>query len=162
MAKTKDYFQKSIRIVGFTVLIYAVLVATHRGEFWPFSIYPMFSQAGKPWKRAVVRDVTNTEKENIWQVSNKSGLIGEPVPLKKLNINTNDIANFLSKTDTWTESKIGAVRKLFSEEIITRDLLVYQARGSLARGDTVEVKFYPFIFVTRDTTVLNKELTTDK
>src|SRR5262245_41465505 len=35
-------------------LAHALLAATHGGEFWPFSIYPMFSQAGRSWARALV------------------------------------------------------------------------------------------------------------
>lgn len=32
-----------------TMVVFAVLVGTHEGEFWTFSIDPMFSQAGNPW-----------------------------------------------------------------------------------------------------------------
>ena len=49
--------RKALRITLGTLIVYALLVATHLGEFWPFSIYPMFSQAGNPWSRAVVREM---------------------------------------------------------------------------------------------------------
>lgn len=154
-------YKKSVRIVITTFVIYAILVATHLGEFWPFSIYPMFSQAGKPWKRAIVREVSNLEDTTLWKNYNHENLVGNPVPLDELNINTNDIANLLSKTDTWTESNIHGVRKLFSEDLDTRELLILQARGMLTQQDTVEVQFVPFIYLTQDTTILNSELTSD-
>lgn len=49
--------KRALHIVGGVLVVYALLVATHLGEFWPFSIYPMFSQAGTPWTRAVVREL---------------------------------------------------------------------------------------------------------
>jgi hypothetical protein len=52
-----------MKVIGIILLIYAVLVASHEGEFWPFSIYPMFSQAGNPWTRAMVIDVTDLPDE---------------------------------------------------------------------------------------------------
>lgn len=161
MNPIQKIYQKSVRIIFTTFLIYAVLVATHLGEFWPFSIYPMFSQAGKPWKRAIVRDVTNIETQSIWQVTNQQKLVGRPVPLNELNINTNDIANFLSKTDVWNQRKVKGVRKLFSDEINSRELLLLQAQGSLTENDSVTVKFVPFIYLTKDTTILNRELRTN-
>ena len=53
-----NFIQKSVRITLISFIIYGALVATHEGEYWPFSIYPMFSKAGNPWTRAIVRDVT--------------------------------------------------------------------------------------------------------
>ena len=29
-------------------MLQTLLVSTHLGEFWPFSIYPMFSRGGHP------------------------------------------------------------------------------------------------------------------
>lgn len=160
MLKVKDYYRKSIRIAGYALLVYALLTATHLGEFWPFSIYPMFSQAGKPWERAVVRDVTDISQKEIWQATNQTKLIGTPVPLKELNINTNDIANYLSKNEIWTERTIEGLEKLFSDQLDTRDLLLVQVRGALTNEDTVTVNFYPYIYLSRDTTILSNKLKT--
>jgi len=151
---------KSVRIILVTFLVYILLVATHKGEFWPFSIYPMFSQAGNPWKRAIVRDVSNYEQKDLWKVTKQKNLAGEPVALDNLNINTNDIANYLSKTDVWTEGKISGVRKLFSEELASRNLLLLQATGYLTPEDSVKVEFIPFIYISKDTTILNSNLKT--
>ncbi len=161
MDDLQNTYKKTIRISVATFLIYALLVATHLGEFWPFSIYPMFSQAGKPWNRAIVRDVTNLENESLWKSYNHQNLVGEPVPLDDLNINTNDIANLLSKTEVWNQRNIMGVRKLFTEELHSRNLLLLQARGQLTENDSVKVQFVPYIYMTPDTTILNDELKTE-
>ena len=153
-------YKKSARITIGTLLIYAVLVSTHQGEFWPFSIYPMFSQAGKPWNRAVVRDVTGISEDSLWYSTNREHLVGNPIPLNKLNINTNDIANFLSKNEVWNENKIRTIRKLFSNQIDSHDILLMRASGRLTEQDSVIVNFVPLIYLTRDTTILNHQLRT--
>lgn len=121
----------------------------------------MFSQAGNPWNRAIVRDVTDLEQDSLWKNYTHENLVGDPLPLDELNINTNDIANFLSKTDVWTQGKINGVRKLFSDELDSRNILLLQATGSLDSQDSVTVKFTPFIYVTQDTTILNNDLKTE-
>src|SRR5690625_7490964 len=57
---------KALKILGVLFLVHAILVSTHEGEFWPFSIYTMFSQAGNPWERAMVLDVTDLEVSVLW------------------------------------------------------------------------------------------------
>ena len=160
MDDLQNTYQKTIRIVVATFLVYALLVATHLGEFWPFSIYPMFSKAGNPWNRAIVRDVSHLENDSLWNDYNHENLVGESVALDELNINTNDIANLLSKTEVWNQRKIMGVRKLFEEELNSSDLLLLQARGSLTENDSVNVEFVPYLYISRDTTILNNKLKT--
>ncbi len=135
-----------------------MLVATHLGEFWPFSIYPMFSQAGTPWKRAIVQDVSKTTIDSLWKTTDKDGLPGKTVALDKLNVNTNDIANYISKTEVWTHKKQSGMRKLLRKKLSESNLLVYQARGSLTKDDEPQIEFIPFIYLTADTTLLNNNL----
>ena len=139
-------------------MVYGLLVATHLGEFWPFSIYPMFSQAGNPWKRAIVQDVTQTEVDSLWKVTDKNSLPGKTVALNELNVNTNDIANYLSKTEIWTEKKQSGVRKLLKTKVSKSNLLVYQAYGFLSDNDKPKVEFKPYLYLTADTTLLNNNL----
>lgn len=157
---TLQKLKKSVRITVGTLLIYALLVATHLGEFWPFSIYPMFSQAGNPWKRAIVQDVTQTPADSLWLTATPKTLPGKTIPLDKLNVNTNDIANYLSKTDVWTPNKVYGVRRLVQKRINGNKIMVYQARGSLVESDSIKIEFVPFIYLTQDTTILNKTLKT--
>lgn len=156
--KTENPLKKSVKVTLVTLVIYGLLVATHLGEFWPFSIYPMFSQAGNPWKRAIVQDITHTEVDSLWKTTDKSGLPGKTLALNNLNVNTNDIANYLSKTEIWTQKKQSGVRKLLQKRLSENNLLVYQARGSLTESDKPQVEFIPYLYLTADTTLLNNNL----
>lgn len=118
----------------------------------------MFSKAGNPWKRAIVQDVTHAEVDSLWQITDKSGLPGKTVALDELNVNTNDIANYLSKTEVWTPRKQSGVRKLLRKKLNESNLLVYQARGYLTENDKPKIEFTPYLYFTADTTLLNNNL----
>jgi len=156
-----NVYQKSIRIVGGVLVIYALLVATHLGEFWPFSIYPMFSQAGNPWSRSLVRempsDVTDAQKVS-WTTASLDSLAGDPYPLVPQGINQNDVANYVSKTESWTADRIQGLRSIFAKNrSLPSPLLVYRVRGHLA-GDSVAVSATPVLLFTNDGSHLNPSL----
>lgn len=146
-------FIKRVRRTLFITLgIYALLVGTHQGEFWPFSIFPMFSQAGQPWTRAVVRQVPDqTPDESFWQSVTLTDLLGEPLPLEDQGINQNDVANFISKTPVWDEQRLRGLRRLVERPRFSKSLLVYRVRGQLNQN-AVETTAMPLILFTPDTT----------
>ena len=145
-------YSKSIRIVGITLLIYAVLVATHLGEFWPFSIYPMFSQAGNPWTRALVREVPDHAERLSWSATSLDDLPGTPFPVMEHGINQNDVANYVTKTSEWTDQRIRGFRSIFARSHdFDNPLLVYKVRGTLS-GDSVSIEAMPVMLMERDTT----------
>jgi hypothetical protein len=147
--------RKSIRIVGATLLVYALLVATHLGEFWPFSIYPMFSQAGNPWTRAVVREVPDTPAENAWTETRLGSLPGEAFPVIPRGISQNDVSNYVSKTSAWTPQRLRGLRSLFEANYdFEQSLMVYKVRGRL-EGDSVSISATPVMLMQRDTTRFN-------
>lgn len=154
-----NLYRRALRITGSIFVVYALLVATHLGEFWPFSIYPMFSQAGNPWSRAVVRQI-NTEPEALpWDTLQVDELPGEPLPLQASGIDPIDVANFVSKTDTWTPSRVAALESLFSDELSSgRKLLVTRVNGHIGEDDSVRVYGVPYVFLSADTTVANPAL----
>ncbi len=153
--------QKSIRIVGGILVIYALLVATHLGEFWPFSIYPMFSQAGNPWSRSLVRempsDVADARKVS-WTTTSLDSLAGDSYPLVPQGINQNDVANYVSKTESWTPDRIQGLRSIFAKNrSLPSPLLVYRVRGRLA-DDSVSVRATPVLLLTNEGSHLNPSL----
>lgn len=151
-------YRKSLRILAGTFVVYALLVATHLGEFWPFSIYPMFSRGGHPWVRSVVREVPAHPSDALWQPrTSPDALPGRPYPLDLAGINQNDIANFVSKSDTWDAGRVNAMRKVFGETLHDRALLIVRTEGRLD-DNTVTVAYTPFILLTPDTTVFNPSL----
>lgn len=153
-------YERSIRIIGGVFVVYALLVATHLGEFWPFSIYPMFSQAGNPWTRAVVREMPeDMERLESWEAVPFSDVPGADYPLAPRGINTNDVANYVSKTETWTPQRRRGLRSLFTKSVrLEQPLLVMRVRGALS-GDSVSVRATPVMLVTPDTLDLHPDLT---
>lgn len=150
-------YQRSARVLLSTVALYAVLVAANEGEFWPFSIYPMFSQGGAPWSRAVVRDVTHDSVR--WEPTTLDDLPGDPYALAERGIDHIDLANFVSKTGVWDDDRITGLRKIFgAAELERRDLLVLRARGHLTETDSVVISFVPYVLMTADGSRRNERL----
>ncbi|GIV58806.1 MAG: hypothetical protein KatS3mg042_1719 [Rhodothermaceae bacterium] len=151
-------YQKAFRITATTLVVYILLTATHLGEFWPFSIYPMFSRGGHPWVRAVVRELPPDATPPSWQaVTSLSALAGTPYPLGPAGINQNDIANFVSKSSRWDDRRIQGLRKVFGSALADRALLLYRTEGRL-RGDSVVVTYQPFLLLAPDTTLFHPSL----
>lgn len=154
-----DRYRRSAVTLGSTFFVYVVLVATNLGEFWPFSIYPMFSQGGIPWSRAVVREIPRDDPALGWESRTVSQLPGEPYPLLEHGVDPIDLANFVSKTRIWDERRVHGLRKMFGEgEIARRDLLVMRVDGRIVDDDSVSVSFVPYALMTADSTALNSSL----
>lgn len=153
-------YRTARRVLVGTLLVYALLVATHLGEFWPFSIYPMFSQGGKPWSRALVRDVSALPVDAVWDgVTAFADLPGAPYPLQPTGINQNDIANFVSKSRSWNPTRVAAMKHVFGDDLSDRSLLVMRVEGRIDAADTVALTFTPFILLTPDSAYFNPSLT---
>lgn len=149
--------KRSARALLGTLLVYALLVATNLGEFWPFSIYPMFSQGGIAWSRAVVREVPDDSVR--WDPTRLDDLPGDPYPLAQHGIDHIDLANFVSKTVVWDDERLAALRKMFGEDELDRhDLLVMRARGRIAASDSVILSFEPYVLLTKEETMPNADL----
>lgn len=155
---TKIESSRGMKIIGIILIFYGVLVGTHKGEFWPFSIYPMFSQAGNPWTRAIVLDVTNVPDDEIWQPQPLDSLTAEPVPIGSYGIDQIDFSNFISKTENWTDQRRNALRTMFSPEVGSSRWMASKAHGKLVGPDSVVVIIQPFLLVTADSVYLNPEL----
>ncbi|MCC5906288.1 MAG: hypothetical protein JJU13_08785 [Balneolaceae bacterium] len=148
--------RRRMKIIGITLLIYAMLVASHEGEFWPFSIYPMFSQAGNPWTRAMVMDVTDLPDEEIWLNQPLESKAGTPVALREIGVDQIDYSNFISKTENWTDSRRDAVRTMFGPENIGEARwMAAKVHGRMIGEDSVAVQIQPFLLVTADSVYMN-------
>jgi hypothetical protein len=155
---------RSAYIIIGTLAVYALLVATHRGEFWPFSIYPMFSQAGNPWSRSLVRELppeVNSPEELPWASVALGEVPGISYPLDPRGISQNDVANYISKTDTWSPDRIRGLRSIFAKNrTLSSPLLIMRVRGELV-NDSVAVQAIPVIAMMPDTTYVNPSLTSN-
>lgn len=150
--------RRAWRALLLTILAYGFLTGTHEGEFWPFSIYPMFSQGGNPWSRAIVRDVSE-EPIRGWQPVSLADLPGEPYPLIDHGVDPIDLSNFVSKSRRWDEARVGGLRKMFGEhELEDRTLLVMRVNGLITPEDSVVVEFVPYVRMGAEGSILNDEL----
>ena len=154
--------KKAIRLLIGSFLAYAVLVATHLGEFWPFSVYPMFSIAGKPWTRSLVREIPEqmASSDEIWKVVGFDNLPGNQLAMNDIGVSQNDMANMVKKTKVWNEAKVRGLRSLLESELQTKSLMVYRARGEKVDNpeEPVKIEFTPFILLNSDTTIFNPNL----
>jgi hypothetical protein len=151
-------YRKAKRIVLITVVVYALLVATHLGEFWPFSIYPMFSRGGHPWSRALVRDVTGETDAVPWTPVEKAELPGKPYALVPNGIDQIDLANFVSKTQHWDANRVAGLERMFHDQLEGRLLLIMRADGHIDEDDSVRVLFIPYALLGASGTELNPTL----
>ncbi len=150
--------RRALRLIGAVFLVYAVLVATHEGEFWPFSIYPMFSQAGRPWHRAVVRELPDDAPVR-WDTLTWATLSGAPYSTQRQgHLDAIDVANYVGKTKVWTRERADALQPLLLTPGDRQRLVVFRASGRIVEGDSVAVTFVPIAFVDADSVRLNPAL----
>lgn len=137
-----------------------LLVATHEGEFWPFSIFPMFSKAGNPWTRAMVQQVkADPNSDKVWETMPLSEVSDNAVSLEEFGIDQIDYANFVSKTEQWTEPRIRALRKMFDlDRTKQTHWMVTRIDGYLTDQDSVVIEATPLILFTQDSSYKNPNL----
>jgi len=152
--------RKNKRILIAIFLIFGVLVAPHEGEFWPFSIFPMFSQAGNPWVRTQVQLLQTPADHANWRVVSGDELPGEVLPMTSINVNQNDVSNFVAKTSTWNERSLLNLRNLFGDLTTEYHLMIYRVTGELdpVRPDSVSILYTPYILLSPDTTLTHPDI----
>lgn len=148
------FLKRSWKIILGTFLVYGLLVAPHEGEFWPFSIYQMFSSAGNPWSRVVVRSVDANAPVD-WSTFPRDALPGTPYALEPAGVDALDVAALVTRTDAWDAGRRALLRQTL-DPTGTSDapaLLVIQARGTPG-PDSVRVAYTPVALVRPDTVVV--------
>lgn len=151
------------RIIAIVLLLNALLVATHEGEFWPFSIYPMFSQAGNPWSRGVVENVQDTTRADLWQTKPIEEINNRILPLEDYGIHEIDFANYISKTKNWNTKKINGLRSTFQIDNYPGQMwMATRVTGSIDDQGSVVIKAIPMFLFTADSTYSNPNLFPNK
>ena len=154
-----EAFKKHKKILLWTLVVNIVLVATHLGEFWPFSIFPMFSQAGKEWSRGVVEQVSDSSRSDLWQTKSITEIEDRILPLKDYGIHEIDFANFITKTKVWNEKRLNGMRSTFQIAQHPGEMwLATRVRGYMNDQDSVVIEAIPMILFTADTTIKNPHL----
>ncbi|HYW36442.1 MAG TPA: hypothetical protein VE868_13620 [Balneolaceae bacterium] len=154
-----EMVKRGLYILSCTLVAYTALVATHKGEFWPFSIYPMFSRAGHPWSHAIVQNVNMNWKEIGWHDRTKNDLPGKTFALNKIGIDQTDLYSYIDKDNHWNRRQIRGLRVFFRGELKHHNFLLYEVNGKLRdKSDSLSVKYVPYIFISKDTTLFNPKI----
>lgn len=140
--------KKAKKAIWAVLLICALTVVTHLGEFWPFSIYPMFSQAGNPWSRSLVREVAPDDSIS-WRTVPLDSLPGVPYGVASGGVDAIDLANFVSKIKTWDTDRVAALKLMLLADPpkTPLDLLVFRVRATLTESDSVAILATPYVRV---------------
>jgi hypothetical protein len=153
------FSQKALRVLLAVFIINTILVAFHKGEFWPMSVYPMFSKAGKPWTRALVHDYTGLPDSTLWLVRTYDNLPGKNVSVRAMGVDQIDYSNFVSKTKNWNPERVTALRFMLGEDQFKeKDLMIMKVNGQLIGKDSVGVEIVPYLLFKSDTTLFNPYL----
>lgn len=124
--------------------LYGGLVASHRGEFWPFSSFPMFAKAGRVWTRATVRDVGDDVHGVRWSDVEQRELPGRPFPLGAASVDQNDLSALISSGgDRLDGARRSVLERWFRDVRGDRHLVIYAVRGSLDDDGRVQVRYRP-------------------
>ena len=151
-----------MRITLITFLLSGILLATHEGEYWPFSIYPMFSKAGNPWTRAIVTDVSNIDSASVWQTTSLNEINGTVESILDAGVDQIDFSNFVSKTKNWDEKRVQALRTMLGEQHFrNEDWMIFKVRGQMVGDDSVTVQVTPYLLFKSDTTLFNPNLSNE-
>ncbi len=151
---------KKIRTAVLTVfIIYGLLVATHQGEFWPFSTYQMFSQGGLPWSKPVLVKLDEDSCSSA-RFTDLSDLDGQSVPLNRYGIDHRDFSNFTRHLNTPSQAESEALRHLLQPVLSdSPDGLCVIRIDAKSAEDGVELHFTPVLFLNSERAIeMRKEI----
>lgn len=145
-------------VIGMLV-VYAVLVLANQGEFWPFSVFPMYSKGRESWARPLIIELPQTAGPEIWRARQLDELPGDVFSLFTKDVDEDRLRMVWNATETWTAADIVRLRPLIGENNIRgRRLLVMDVRGEPAPDDGVSVICFPLAVLTEEGTLLNPSL----
>lgn len=140
--------RSALRWVGGVVLVWLALVATHRGEFWPFSVFPMFAGAGRPWVRALVHALPEPlAADALASEYELDGLPGAPFALEAHGVPQHDLSSLVQRAAHWTAGDEAALVSLFRDLPCRQPLLIMRVRGTL-EGARVRARATPAALMT--------------
>lgn len=150
--------RRAMQAVGFTLAAWTLAVLPHRGEFWPFSIYPMFARAGRPWTNALVVEVDPHARRD-WGPWTLQDLPGTVYPTQPVGVSGLDVSQLVKLTGSWSDEKIALTRKLFHEALSDgRTLMIVRSDGHLTRDLAVEVEHSGVLMIGPEGSELNPRL----
>ena len=139
--------------------VYAGLVLTHRGEYWPFSVFPMFSTFRQTWSTPVVREIPGTAGADVWRATGLDLLPGTVFSLDTYGVNLHELRSLFLSNEAWEPQEILSLRSLIGEANIRgRHLLVIDVRGKVDQDERVSVEGVPLAIFSENDTRMNPAL----
>ncbi len=147
--------ERAVRIVTASLVAYLLLAGLHKGEFWPFSFYPDYAQAGSPWTRALVRELPTESAvletlQAAWPRQQETiysdVLPGKPLALSDHDLSSRLLTQYVAEP-AWTPERLAALAVLFEREgLEDRQLILFRARGE-PDGATTGLTITPVAFI---------------
>jgi hypothetical protein len=151
--------RKAASLVVVVLVAYAGLTLTHGGEYWPFSVFPMFSKPRPSWSTPVIREIAKTAGDEIWQVTSLDHLPGSGFSLDTYGVKIHELRSVFLSNEAWEPNEILSLRSLIGEANIRgRRLLVMDVRGQLDPDDRVSVACLPLAILSENDTRLSPVL----
>ena len=130
--------RRALLLLLAAALTQVVFVLSYRGEFWPFSSFCMFSRAGKPWVRALVRRIEpDAVAPRMTATYSLQTLPGQPFTVTPQV--QNDLSKLVQRAQEWTALDRSAVIRALRSEPCREPLLLLSVEGSLAASSTTVV-----------------------
>jgi hypothetical protein len=142
--------RRFVRVGAALLATYLVLALTHGGEFWPFSRFPMFSNARKPWLRATMRELSDAELARPLAEVGERDLPGAPFPLTALEVEQNDLSEVIKNMGESLDAEELQLLRRFGARIGQRKVVLYAVRGRLRSDRSVRVRYRPLALLTHD------------
>ncbi len=149
------YLQKTKKIFISVFVIYAILVASHEGEFWPFSIYQMFSEGGKDWSKSLLLDLPE-EECSIAAFESLEELSEYAIALIPHSVSQSDLSNYVKRARYWDDPTISGLQSLISNVIDENSVCLVNIRTGL-RDNIMVSEIRPLLWVSKEMVVQYQE-----
>lgn len=139
--------KRSLWAIAITCVLYALLVGTHRGEFWPLSIYPMFSKAKSTLYQVAVQRVSPGvwSEPEFWRGYGPGEIPGKPFAVAPHGMDAVDLAKYVRLTTDWTADRKQGIVDFFGDTSRENTLVIMSAKGSVDRSGKLEVTYRPIL-----------------
>lgn len=142
-SETRAHERRFVRVAATLLAGYLLLALAHSGEFWPFSRFPMFSRASKPWLRATLRELSATELAAPLRIVGERDLPGVPFALAALQIDQNDLSEVIKRMGDTLEPEELSLLERYCGRVGERTLVLYAVHGRLRSDRSVRVRYRP-------------------
>src|SRR5262245_47895977 len=135
--------RRFVRLLSGLLATYLFLIIIHADDFWPFSRFPMFAAAGRPFTRGLLRELTPAELEQPLLEVDEEQLPGRALGLRSLGKNQDDVNQLVRRVDSGKPADLQFLADYLGEARKERHMVLYLVRGRFRARRQVSVRFRP-------------------